>query len=95
MPFTDKPPQGDRIDASDQEPGLRLLRALVNELLRRLEVPDEAKAMSAAEMELVRKLCADNSVTLAQVRRGDFGEVAKRAAEEFPYPVGAQVAGNA
>lgn len=94
MSPTDKPPQGDRIDASEMEPGLRLLRGIVNEMLRRLEDPAIAKDMSAAEMELGRRLCADSSVTLAQVRRGDFGEVARRAAEEFPFPDGAQARPN-
>lgn len=91
MSPTDKAPAtGDRIDASEMEPGLRLLRGIVNEMLRRLETPSLAAEMSAAEMELGRRLCADSSVTLSQVRRGDFGEVARRAAEEFPFPEGAQ-----
>lgn len=76
--------------------GKRLLKGLVLELVRRLEDPEEKKKFSAAEGELVRKLCADGSVTLSSIRRGDFGEVAKRAAEEFPFPEGGAVqVGNA
>lgn len=65
--------------------GRDLMEMLVKELKRRL-TGDEAKAMSASELELVRKLLADNSVTLASIRRGDFGDMPKRVAEEFPFP---------
>jgi hypothetical protein len=75
--------------ADDQEDyGKRLLKGLVLELVRRLEDPERAKEISASEGELIRKLCADNSVTLSSIKRGDFGETAKRAAEEFPFPEG-------
>lgn len=68
--------------------GRELLKGLVEELLRRLQNPEEAKAMSAAEGELIRKLCSDSSVTLSSIKRGDFGETAKRVAEEYPFPEG-------
>jgi hypothetical protein len=69
--------------------GARLLRGLVNELLRRLDDPETAKEMSASEMELIRKLCSDNTVTLASIRKGDFGATAQKVAEEeFPFPEG-------
>jgi hypothetical protein len=42
--------------------------------------------MMPAEMQAVLKLLQDNSVTLANVRRGDFGDTAKRVEEEFPFP---------
>lgn len=38
-----------------------------------------------AVCECVRKLMSDNSVTLASVRKGDFGDLAKKAAEQFPF----------
>jgi hypothetical protein len=41
--------------------------------------------------ELIRKLCSDSSVTLASIKAGDFGDVAKRVAEEFPFPEGGVV----
>lgn len=75
----------------EQDFGRRLLKGLVTELVRRLEDPEEAKKFSAAEGELVRKLCADGSVTLSSIRAGDFGEVAKRVAEEYPFPEGGVV----
>lgn len=67
--------------------GERLLKGLVTELLRRLENPEIAAALSASEMELIRKVCTDNSITLASIQRGDFGETARRAATEFPFEV--------
>lgn len=77
--------------SDDTDLGPRLLRGLVTELLRRLETPETAAAMSASEGELIRKLCTDNSVTLSSIRRGDFGETAQRVAEEFPFPDGPEV----
>lgn len=71
-------------------PGAALLKGMVLELLKRLRTPAIAAAMSASEMELIRKLCADNSVSLASIRKGDFGETAKRVAEDFPFPDGPQ-----
>lgn len=59
------------------------MRLLCGELIRRLE--DDAANISASELEVIRKLLTDNSVTLAHVRRGDFGQVAKQVAEEFPF----------
>lgn len=79
----------DNIDMSD--PGASLLKGLVKELLRRLGDPDTAKGMTAAEMNLVRQLCADNSVSFASIKRGDFGEVARSVAEDFPFPEGPSV----
>lgn len=66
------------------DPGRTILKLVVEELISRLKTaPWDFKA---ADFEFVRKLSADNSVTLAQVRRGEFGAVAQRAAEEFPFP---------
>jgi hypothetical protein len=71
--------------------GKRLLKGLVDQLLHRLETPAIAAEMSASEMELIRKLCSDNSVSLASIKAGDFGETAQRVAEEFPFPEGGVV----
>jgi uncharacterized protein (DUF2267 family) len=65
--------------------GRDLMELLVKELRRRL-TGEEAKSLSASELELVRKLLADNSVTLASIRRGDFGDMPKAVAEQFPFP---------
>lgn len=70
---------------------VQLLKGLVKELLRRLEDPDVAAEMSASEMQLIRQLCQDNSVDFSSIKRGDFGEVAKKAAEDYPFPEGGMV----
>lgn len=73
------------------DPGTRLMQAFVKELLRRMEDPEIAGSMSAAELTLINTVCRDNSVTLVSIRRGDFGNTAQRVAEEFPFPDGPQV----
>lgn len=73
---------------SNQDFGTRLLQGMVNELLRRLECPETAAAMSASEMELIRKLCESNSISLASIQRGDFGVLAQQVAEDYPFPDG-------
>lgn len=73
------------------EAGSDLLKLLVAELKRRLSTPSVVQKMSAGEMEMVRKLLTDNTVTLAGIRKGDFGEVAQKAAEEYPFPEGSRV----
>jgi hypothetical protein len=78
-------------DPLPDDPGSKLLKLLVAELLRRLEDPEIAAEMSASEFEMIRKLCADNSVSFASIKRGDFGEVAKKAAEEYPFQGGSMV----
>lgn len=52
----------------------------------------------AATLEVIRKVCQDNAITISSVRRGDFGAVAAAAAEDFPFddegrPVGAPMMG--
>lgn len=76
---------------SSDDLGKRLLQGLVNELLRRVEDPEEAKKLTAAEINQIRQLCTDNSVSLASIKAGDFGDVAKRVAEEYPFPEGGVV----
>lgn len=78
------------LNASSEDWGHRLLKGLVAKLLAVLE--DPKTKITPAEGELIRKLCADNSVSLQSVKRGDFGKVAQRVAEEFPFPAGPEVA---
>lgn len=73
-----------------EDPGGELMRLLVGEMLRRLQDKERAAILSASELEVIRKLLTDNSVTLAHVRRGDFGELAKEAAESFPFDEGGE-----
>lgn len=75
---------------ADEDPGHQLLKGLIKELIRRVSDPDIAKDLTAAEGELIRKLLSDSSVNLASIKRGDFGDTARRAAEEFPFPEGPQ-----
>lgn len=45
---------------------------------------DTDTQLTAAEYEMVRKVLSDNSITLSQVERGDFGKLAQSAAKDFP-----------
>ena len=60
-----------------------LLKRLVQRLLSRLS--DPRVDIPVSEMELIRKLASDNSVSFASIRAGNFGDVARQAAEEFPF----------
>lgn len=66
-----------------QELGDVLLLSFVKELVRR--VSEEPAALVAAEMNVIRQVLSDNSITIASVKRGDFGKVAQRVAENFPF----------
>lgn len=70
-------------DSLPQDFEVQLLRKLVARLLTRLDDPEID--IPVAEMELIRKLCSDNSVSFASIRQGNFGEVARRVSEEFPF----------
>lgn len=59
-----------------------LVEKLVTHLLKDL---DNDERRSPSLMEVARKLLSDNAVTIASVRRGDFGELAQAAAESFPF----------
>lgn len=63
---------------------------LISELQKKGEIP-------AATLEVIRKVCQDNAITIASVRRGDFGEAVQQAAENFPFndngPVAAPMMG--
>lgn len=56
-------------------------------LMRQLEKANEAGGpeVPAATLSVIRGFLADNSITLANIRQGDFGKVAQEAAEEFPF----------
>lgn len=62
----------------------RLLKGLVKRLLQRIEDPEVE--VSVAEMTLIRQLTESNSVSFSSIQRGDFGQLAKKTAEEFPFP---------
>jgi hypothetical protein len=64
------------------DPNRALIEKLVLHLLNDLDDDDKR---SPSLMECARKLLNDNSVTLASVRRGDFGKLAEKAAESFPF----------
>lgn len=72
------------------DPGKDIMALFVFELQRRLI--QRAAEMTSSELEVVRKLLGDNSVTLASIRRGDFGDIAKKVAEDFPFPEGTDAA---
>lgn len=63
--------------------GDTLMGLFIAELTRRMR--DTPQEMKSSDLEVVRKFMTDNSVTLASVKRGDFGEMAQRVAEEFPF----------
>lgn len=65
------------------DPGADLMNLFVNELIRRLS--KDGRNMTAAELNVVRQLLSDNSITLSRVKQGDFGKVAQAAAEDFPF----------
>lgn len=66
------------------DPGRTIMALLVKEVITRFK--NNPAAMKAADFEFLRKLSADNSITFASVKRGDFGLVAAQVAEEFPFP---------
>lgn len=70
--------------AATPNAGSTLLALFVAELTRRMR--EESKDLKAADLEVIRKFLSDSSVTLASVQRGDFGELAKEVADEFPFP---------
>lgn len=61
----------------------QLLKKLIARLLHHLDDPEYD--IPVAEMTLIRQLCADNSISFSSIRKGDFGKVAQRVAEEFPF----------
>jgi hypothetical protein len=65
------------------DPSRSLMEMLAQELI--LQFKNNPGTVPAAVMTVARQLLSDASITLAHVRRGDFGDVAKRVADEFPF----------
>lgn len=63
----------------------RMMRLFLQELERRLS-PENAKDLTAAELAVIQRLFSDNSITMASVKRGEFGETAQKVANEYPFP---------
>lgn len=61
----------------------QLINLFVQHFLKLLQKADAE--IPSATLEVIRKLLQDNAVTLASVRRGDFGIVAQQAEEAFPF----------
>lgn len=59
-----------------------ILKGLIKKVLKRL---DSDEPLAAAEITAIHKLCTDNSVSFASIKAGEFGEVARKVAEEFPF----------
>ncbi|MFZ3194087.1 MAG: hypothetical protein WA154_12895 [Moraxellaceae bacterium] len=70
-------------DNQQEDLSRQIMRLYLEEVKRRLT--EEAKDLKAADLEHVRKLMQDNSITIASVQRGDFGTFAKEVAEQFPF----------
>lgn len=66
--------------------GRDILVAFAAYLLKQVTTANtEGKEVPAAVLSVIRSFLTDNAVTLAHIRRGDFGQVAATAADEFPF----------
>lgn len=88
MSSTPKQPAPSSTDQLPEDFDKALLRGLVKKLLKMVE-GDEP--LSAAEITAINRVLSDNSVTFAGIRAGSFGEVARKAAEEFPFDAAGNV----
>lgn len=69
-----------------ETPADEIMTLLVSNIRKLLLKKQEDKEMiTASEITAVGKLLSDSSVTLASVKRGDFGAIAQQAAEQFPF----------
>ncbi len=71
----------------EQDPGRHLMDLLVNAMIRKLA---DGKGgvrgdVDASTLNVIRLFLSDNSITLAHVKKGNFGEFAKRVAEDLPF----------
>lgn len=82
--MTDNPYQDPLAIEFVGDPGKEMQRLFVRELIRRLRTADVAAALSAAELEVVRKVIESNAIDLNSIRRGEFGAFAKETADKFP-----------
>lgn len=55
---------------------------------------DGGPEIPAAVLAVIARFLADSSVTLANIRQGDFGKVAQAAAEEFPFNADGSIRGD-
>ena len=67
----------------DPDDGRAIMAMFTRELRRRLK--ESPKDITAAEMTVILRLLADNSISLATIKQGDFGATAQRVAESFPF----------
>lgn len=67
----------------DPDDGRAIMAMFTKELRRRLK--EKPEDITAAEMTVILRLLADNSISLASIKRGDFGGTAMRVAEAFPF----------
>lgn len=68
----------------------QLIDLFVGHLIRTLTADGD---IPAATLEVIRKVCQDNAITISSVRRGDFGQLAATAAEEFPFDDSGKILG--
>ena len=67
----------------DPDDGRAIMAMFTKELRRRLK--EAPRDITAAEMTVILCLLADNSISLASIKQGDFGQTAQRVAENFPF----------
>lgn len=67
----------------DPQAANQIMILLVKEVKRRLK--DDAGELKAADFEFIRKLMADNGITISSCQRGDFGNFAQKCAENLPF----------
>lgn len=72
---------------ANQDTGREIMVAFAAYLLARIQAANtpDGPALPAAELGVIRQFLSDQAITLSAVRKGDFGAVAKAAADEFPF----------
>lgn len=63
----------------------QLIDNFVGYLIRVMMAAQVDGEVPSATLEVIRKVCQDNAITISSVRRGEFGSLAKQAAEDFPF----------
>lgn len=72
--------------ATIETPAEEIMSLLIGNIRKLLiEKQKDGEMITASEITAVGKLLSDSSVTLASVKRGDFGTIAQQAAEAFPF----------
>jgi hypothetical protein len=67
----------------DDNPGHQLMNLLVTAMIQKLS--DKGSEVDASTLNVIRLFLSDNSITLAHVKKGNFGLFAKEVAEELPF----------